>query len=154
MLGTIMEFSLLVLSGARRMGFLFSRRESEAVMHLWRWVGQISGVDPWLLEHLTTEAHGVRLAETAEVSAAVLRLCNSPIDAEKLETQAKAIRDSMSETLGGATANEKLAGVLRRSGREDEAEELEVKARIIRDRIATEAARARQAGGRLGFGPP
>ena len=67
MLGTIMEFSLLVLSGARRMGFLFSRRESEAVMHLWRWVGHVSGVDPWLLEHLTTEAHGVRLAEMVHV---------------------------------------------------------------------------------------
>lgn len=63
MLGTVIEFSLLVLAGARMMGFRFTEAESEAVIHLWRYSGHVSGVDPWLLEQLESEARGVAFAE-------------------------------------------------------------------------------------------
>jgi hypothetical protein len=62
MAGTVIEFSLLLLRGARAMGFCFSREESEAVVHLWRYVGHVSGVDPRLLEEFETEERGTRFA--------------------------------------------------------------------------------------------
>lgn len=63
MLGTVIEFSLLVLAGARRVGFRFTDAEAEAIVHLWRYSGHVSGVDPWLLERLETETRGVAFAE-------------------------------------------------------------------------------------------
>lgn len=67
MVGTVIEFSLLFLEGCRVMGFHFEPRESEAVVHLWRYVGHLSGVDPELLEELSTEARGVRFAELVKL---------------------------------------------------------------------------------------
>ncbi|MCC6644207.1 MAG: DUF2236 domain-containing protein [Polyangiaceae bacterium] len=63
MVGTVIEFSLLVLEGARKMGFRFSERESSAVIHLWQYVGYLSGVDPWLLGELSPEPRGVEFAK-------------------------------------------------------------------------------------------
>lgn len=63
MVGTVLEFSLLLLEGCRMMGFHFEPKESEAVVHLWRYVGYLSGVDPRLLDELCTEPRGVRFAE-------------------------------------------------------------------------------------------
>lgn len=67
MLGTIISFSLLLLAGARQLGFRFSRDESEAVLHLWRYSGWVSGVDPWLLSHLSDEERGTRFAEMVKL---------------------------------------------------------------------------------------
>ena len=67
MMGTVLEFSLLLLEGCRVMGFHFEPRESEAVVHLWRYVGYLSGVESELLEELTTEARGVRFAEMVKL---------------------------------------------------------------------------------------
>ena len=62
MAGTVVEFSLLVLAGARKLGFHFSRDEAEAVVHLWRYCGHVNGVDDRLLRHFAGEESGVRFA--------------------------------------------------------------------------------------------
>lgn len=62
MLGTVMEFSLLVLAGARHLGYRFEPEESEALVHLWRYSGYLSGVDEELLEELSNEARGEHFA--------------------------------------------------------------------------------------------
>jgi len=62
MVGTVIEFSLLVLAGARKMGFHFADEEAEAVVQLWRYCGYISGVNEQLLYHLRDEDSGVRFA--------------------------------------------------------------------------------------------
>lgn len=63
MVGTVIEFSLLVLAGARALGYRFEPSESEALLHLWRYSGYLSGVDEELLAELASEARGVRFAE-------------------------------------------------------------------------------------------
>ena len=67
MLGTVMEFSLLVLAGARHLGYRFEREESEALVHLWRYSGYLSGVDEELLEELSSEARGEHFAEMVKL---------------------------------------------------------------------------------------
>lgn len=47
--GTVMLFSLANLVGCQAMGLRFSARERDAVFHLWRYVGQLMGVDPELM---------------------------------------------------------------------------------------------------------
>ncbi len=63
MVGTVIEFSLLVLEGARKMGFRFTDREASAVIHLWQLVGHLSGVSPWLIGELSPEQRGVAFAK-------------------------------------------------------------------------------------------
>ncbi len=63
MAGTTLEFSALVLRGASSMGFLLSKHEQRAIMHLWRYSGFVSGVHPELLAELTTLERTERLAE-------------------------------------------------------------------------------------------
>ncbi len=67
MVGTIVEFSLLVLAGARKMGFVFAAREAEALIHLWRYIGWVMGVDERLLVYLADEDTGVRFAELIDL---------------------------------------------------------------------------------------
>ncbi|BBU23600.1 oxygenase MpaB family protein [Mycobacterium xenopi] len=47
--GTLMLFSLANLAGCQAMGLRFSRRERDAIFHLWRYVGLLMGVHPELL---------------------------------------------------------------------------------------------------------
>lgn len=54
MAGTTLEFSALVLRGAEAMGFLLSKRDQRAIMHLWRYSGYLSGVHPDLLAELSS----------------------------------------------------------------------------------------------------
>ena len=63
MFGTLLEFSLLMMDGAQRLGFALTPEERKAVLALWRYCGHLSGVDPWLLDHLGSEAATRRLAE-------------------------------------------------------------------------------------------
>lgn len=63
MLGTLLEFSLLMMDGAQRLGFIVSPREREAILAMWRYCGHLSGVDPWLLSHLGSDADTRRIAE-------------------------------------------------------------------------------------------
>ena len=48
-MATILEFSSIFLTGLRAMGFLFSKREREAVIHLWRYIGYLMGVEERVL---------------------------------------------------------------------------------------------------------
>ncbi len=66
MMGTVIEFSLLVLAGARKMGFHFTQDEANAVVQLWRYCGYVSGVDERLLRHLRDETTGVRYAKMVD----------------------------------------------------------------------------------------
>lgn len=54
MVGTTLEFSALVLRGAEAMGFLLSKRDQRAIMHLWRYSGFVSGVHPDLLAEISS----------------------------------------------------------------------------------------------------
>ena len=48
-MATILEFSSIFLTGLRSLGFIFSKKEREAVIHLWRYVGYLLGVEERLL---------------------------------------------------------------------------------------------------------
>lgn len=48
-MATILEFSSIFLTGLRVMGFLISKKEREAVIHLWRYVGYLMGVEEQIL---------------------------------------------------------------------------------------------------------
>jgi len=63
MFGTLLEFSLLMMDGAQRLGFFLSSEEREAILAMWRYCGHLSGVDAWLLEQLGSEAKTRRLAD-------------------------------------------------------------------------------------------
>ena len=49
MAGTLMLFSLGNIVGSQALGMQFSRRDKEAIYHLWRYVGFLLGMDPELL---------------------------------------------------------------------------------------------------------
>ncbi|HVL01823.1 MAG TPA: oxygenase MpaB family protein, partial [Dongiaceae bacterium] len=48
-MATILEFSTIFLTGLRALGFIFSKREREAIVHLWRYVGYLMGVEEHIL---------------------------------------------------------------------------------------------------------
>lgn len=63
---TALAFSLAVLVAARQLGFRFSPRESEGVMHLWRYIGFLIGLEPvlsWSSEH-----EALRLGELIDLT--------------------------------------------------------------------------------------
>lgn len=55
-MATILEFSSIFLTGLRAMGFLFTKREREAVIHLWRYVGYLMGVEERVLPANETDS--------------------------------------------------------------------------------------------------
>ena len=57
--GTLLLFSLVMLLGSRLLGLRFSARDTEATLHLWRYVGHLMGVTPELVP--VTEAEAWRL---------------------------------------------------------------------------------------------
>jgi hypothetical protein len=57
--GTNLAMSLGLVQGVRRFGFRISRGEAEALLHLWRYSGYVSGIEPHLL--CSTEAEGHKL---------------------------------------------------------------------------------------------
>jgi hypothetical protein len=59
MLGTNLLFSVVYLTGLRAMGMRFTRAEAEGLIHLWRYVGYLMGVDETLLP--ATEHEGRRI---------------------------------------------------------------------------------------------
>lgn len=69
MAGTTLLFSIVVVEGLRRLGVPVSREDAEAYIHLWRWMGRLSGVDPELLPKSMDEARSlgelVRLTQGA-----------------------------------------------------------------------------------------
>lgn len=67
MAGTVVEFSLLVIAGAEMLGYHFTDDEREALLHLWRYSGFVSGVDERLLEELSSVPRGARFAELIDL---------------------------------------------------------------------------------------
>lgn len=56
-MATILEFSSIFLTGLRALGFIFSKREREAVIHLWRYVGYLMGVEERILPTCEDDAY-------------------------------------------------------------------------------------------------
>jgi len=48
-MATILEFSTIFLTGLRSIGFIFTKKEREAVVHLWRYIGYLMGVEECIL---------------------------------------------------------------------------------------------------------
>jgi hypothetical protein len=68
MLGTSLLFSIAVLSGLRTLGVRIPIEAADAYMHLWRWSGWLSGLDPELL--VTAESEGDRIVELISATQA------------------------------------------------------------------------------------
>ncbi len=66
--GTNLSFSVVVLESLRRLGCSFSARESEAVMHMWRYSGYLIGLEPQLA--CATEAEALRLGDLIAMTQA------------------------------------------------------------------------------------
>ncbi|HET8705158.1 MAG TPA: oxygenase MpaB family protein [Pseudomonadales bacterium] len=48
-MATTLEFSIIFMLGLRAIGFIINRREREAVIHLWRYIGYLMGVEERIL---------------------------------------------------------------------------------------------------------
>lgn len=53
---TNLSFSIALITGVRAIGLKLSRTEADAIIHLWRYSGYLSGVDPALLATTEEEA--------------------------------------------------------------------------------------------------
>lgn len=82
---TLGLFDAVTLLGVRALGVPVSRRDSRAVMHLWRYVGWLMGVDDdWLVER-ERERHRLNyhlLLAQSDISAAGPLLARSILDAQ------------------------------------------------------------------------
>jgi hypothetical protein len=99
MAATTLLFSLVLMEGLRRFGLEIEREEADRYMHLWRYVGHLSGVDPELLP--SSELEGRNLAylidatqgpPDADSRALVRALVDSPIAAARGEKDMRAAR--------------------------------------------------------------
>ena len=68
---------MIFLTGLRSLGFIFSKKEREAVVHLWRYVGYLMGVEERILP--TCEADAMRAFYQV-----VATICESDDDTRKL----------------------------------------------------------------------
>jgi hypothetical protein len=66
MAGTVLSFSIAYLIGLRSLGFIVPRRDREALIHLWRYVGRLLGVQDGMLA--ATETESLRLLWLAAAS--------------------------------------------------------------------------------------
>jgi hypothetical protein len=121
MLGTNLLFSLGFLLGARTLGVSFTFEESESVIHLWRYVGYLLGVDETLLPANEREAGRVMYlvgasqppadADSIELARALHRepLDRATTDAERRFARLEmAIRASVSRLLLGDQVADEL----------------------------------------------
>ncbi len=83
---TLGLFDAVVLLGVRALGVPVSRAESRAVMHLWRYVGWLMGVDEDLLVDSERERHRINyhlLMAQADISEAGPLLARAIVDAQR-----------------------------------------------------------------------
>ncbi len=66
-MATILEFSSIYLFGLRALGFVFRKREREAIVHLWRYVGYLLGVDERILPACEDDANRAMYLMTATI---------------------------------------------------------------------------------------
>lgn len=90
MLATNLAFSIVYLSGMRVLGFRYSRREREGIIHLWRYLGYLMGIDEQIL--VTNEKDGLRIIYTLLIS--------QPNADEDTRTLARALMNGPYETMG------------------------------------------------------
>jgi len=82
---TLGLFDAVVLLGVRALGVPVSRAESRAVMHLWRYVGWLIGVDDDLLVDSERDRHRINyhlLLAQADISAAGPQLSRAIVEAQ------------------------------------------------------------------------
>lgn len=65
LVATNLSFSIALVEGVRHVGLRFSREEVDAILHLWRYSGTLSGCDVGLLP--CTEEDAMRLAELMDL---------------------------------------------------------------------------------------
>jgi hypothetical protein len=102
MLGTNLLFSLGFLIGARELGMSFSGEEAESVIHLWRYVGYLLGIDETLLPASEREAECIMYlvgasqpapdADSVELARALHR---EPLERARSERQRRMARAEM-----------------------------------------------------------
>ena len=83
---TLGLFDAVVLLGVRTLGVPVSRADSRAVMHLWRYVGWLIGVDDDLLVDSERERHRINyhlLLAQADISEAGPLLAGAIVDAQR-----------------------------------------------------------------------
>lgn len=66
MLATNLAFSVAYMTGMRALGFRYRRREREGILHLWRYIGYLMGIDESIL--VTSEREGLRILYTVLIS--------------------------------------------------------------------------------------
>ncbi len=83
---TLGLFDAVVLLGVRALGVPVSRADSRAVMHLWRYVGWLMGVDEDMLVDSERERHRLNyhlLLAQADISEAGPQLARAIVDAQR-----------------------------------------------------------------------
>lgn len=90
MLATNLAFSVVYLTGMRALGFRYRRREREGMIHLWRYIGYLMGIDENIL--VTNERDGLRIIYTLLIS--------QPEADEDTRTLARALMNEPYEVMG------------------------------------------------------
>jgi len=89
MLATNLAFSVVYLTGMRALGFRYRRREREGIIHLWRYLGYLMGINEDIL--VTNEKDGLRIIYTLLIS--------QPEADEDTRTLARALMNEPYETM-------------------------------------------------------
>jgi hypothetical protein len=121
MAATTLLFSLVVLEGLRKFGLRVEQDEAERYMHLWRYVGFVSGVDPELLP--ASQIEGFALADLINATqgppdddsrALVRALVDSPIAGARTprEKRTAPMRAQVARGLVRGLLGDELAGKL------------------------------------------
>lgn len=82
---TLGLFDGVLLIGSRALGVPFTREQSRAVMHMWRWVGHLMGVDPDFLVDDERERHRINyhiLRAQGPLTDAGPKLAQAVVDAQ------------------------------------------------------------------------
>jgi hypothetical protein len=88
MLATNLAFSVAYMTGMRVLGFRYRQRERDGIIHLWRYIGYLMGIDERVL--VTNEKEGLRILYTvlisqpdadADTRKLALALMNEPYEA-------------------------------------------------------------------------
>ena len=99
MLATNLAFSVGFLTGMRVLGFRFSAREREGILHLWRYIGYLMGIDERIL--VTRESEGLRILYTVLIS--------QPAADDDTRTLARALMNEPFEHAGKSRLGQLLA---------------------------------------------
>ena len=102
MIGTILLFSAAMLHGLDKLGYRIAPRDAEDLVHLWRYVGYLIGVEEELLPASRAEALETAAMIRAtqgppddDARALVSALLDSPLHGASTEGQRRAIRRRM-----------------------------------------------------------